>query len=209
MNKTVITTKHDLELAQLENDWAFGSRKNDTYEQNVIEWFHERPGDVFLDVGARSGWHGFHASLAGYTPYFFEPAKVNQLIVESMERNSICGVLYPVALGDETRVLELVDTRTEFYEMSGEGEVVCVPCFRLDDLMSDLNGVVGCKVDVEGSELQVLEGFGDLVNMIDFLVVEHHPNSTDVDTTREYLDTCGFVELDLVERNQYLGFYEQ
>ncbi len=45
---------------------------------------------------------------------------------------------------------------------------------RLDNVIdrSKLVGPVLCKIDVQGYELNVLKGFGDLLNDVDYLIIE-------------------------------------
>ena len=65
-----------------------------------------------------------------------------------------------------------------------------IPVRRLDHVLdrSALTGPVICKIDVQGFELNVLRGFGELLDAVDYLIVEltnipfyeGAPNSADV-----------------------------
>lgn len=54
-----------------------------------------------------------------------------------------------------------------------------ISCRRFDTLGLKINQPCFLKIDAEGSELQVLEGFGDMLNQIDLILLEfiHKKNS--------------------------------
>lgn len=96
--------------------------------------------------------------------------------------------IYPVALGSEDAQLQfhvaaspdcssvLAQTLLQAQSFPGTHNTGRqeVPVRRLDKLLdgSRLLAPVICKIDVQGYELQVLRGFGKLLDSIDYLIVE-------------------------------------
>jgi FkbM family methyltransferase len=109
-----------------------------------------------LDIGGHVGFWSYYLATAFAKVHAFEP---NELFAQCFERNVRAkGVtLHRVALGDTERKIALeVDpenTGATHVRPGGEGEI---PMRRLDDFAFDEVDFI--KVDVEGFELQVLEG---------------------------------------------------
>lgn len=171
-----------------------------------------KPGDTFLDIGANVGM----ASLAGAKAVgsfgrviAFEPnPHVTAILAESVARNCLSNItVHCAAFGRRAGRLPLfipannhgeASLGTDFGNRAGETVVV--------DLVGpeSLTGVCRCdmiKIDVEGFEVEVLDGLRDVIQRFrPFVVTEVAPH---------HLARCGssvdglferFVELD------YAGF---
>ena len=58
------------------------------------------------------------------------------------------------------------------------------------------------KIDVEGSELDVLKGATDLLNNVSILLIEVHPPICTAKQIEEFLRGFGFVRNQMLERPQ-------
>jgi FkbM family methyltransferase len=145
-----------------------------------------RPGATVVDVGANIGYNTLHAARrAG--PHgrviAVEPAPDN---LEVLQRNLAAAgatnvVVAPVAAGAVPGLRELfVRGRTSAVNSlfprscyAFVTDIVRVPVVPLDDLVAGGADVV--KIDVEGAELEVLEGMPRVLEKPPVLVVEWHP----------------------------------
>ena len=134
-----------------------------------------KPGDIVVDVGANSGLFTLAMALAlggEGTVYAFEPVK---RLYRELNRNVAaqgCRTLvYPFALGES-------DANRAFVEMPGGGGLssfapedpsigneIVVETHRLDNILLPWHRdqVALIKLDVEGSEMGVLQGANDIV----------------------------------------------
>jgi FkbM family methyltransferase len=146
-----------------------------------------RPGATVVDVGANIGYNAIHAArLAGPRGRVFaiEPTHDN---VEVLRRNLEAArladvVVAPVAAGRAAgmRKLFVRGSRSAVNSLFAEScyatvtDVLEVPVMRLDELVDGTADVV--KIDVEGAELDVLEGMPRLLDARPrALIVEWHP----------------------------------
>ncbi len=145
------------------------------YESEVFEALRPYlgPGAVFWDIGSNLGLHAVSAKVAAPETHVvaFEPvpellervranAALNQVEVVAFSRalSSVSGpqVLYVPGGG--------TSGRATLKGAGGEGlEEMQVDCVRADELLGAAMGEAPTvlKLDVEGAEEEVLEGFGD------------------------------------------------
>ncbi len=147
--------------------------QRDEYESALKRCFHlETPGSTFLDVGANYGyWSRFVLTdsltrgIENVNIVSFEPLPANyELLVENMMQipdssdNVRCE---QVAVGSEpgTCFLSLCNSDPGSTFASDSGDVQC-RLVRIDDYVDQhhLTKVALIKIDVEGSELQVVRG---------------------------------------------------
>jgi FkbM family methyltransferase len=145
------------------------------------------PGATVLDVGANIGYNTVHAArLAGTRGRVvaIEPTPDNLAV---LRRNVAASglsniVIEPVAVGSAPGVRDLFvrgekSAVNSFYPESCYAhvtDVLRVPVVPLDNLASDGADVV--KIDVEGAELDVLEGMPRLLQRPrTALIIEWHP----------------------------------
>ena len=159
--------------------------------------------DIVLDVGANIGIVSAFFSRFSKAVWAFEPEEDNQGIFrENMELNLIANVeLVPFAIGEKCG-------EVEFYKRSSFGHhsvnashithvenKVRVAMTTLDDFCSTkgINQVSLLKIDVEGSEIEVLRGFESYLSRqkVDMIIFEHAPVLLPKDQTFEVYDFLG------------------
>lgn len=146
-----------------------------------------RPGATVIDVGANIGYNTIHAArLAGPVGRVFavEPTPDNLDVLHGNLRAARIAnvIVVPVAAGRAagTRTLFVRGARSAVNSLFAEScyaavtEVLRVAVMPLDELVDGTAQVV--KIDVEGAELDVLEGMPRLLHARPgALVVEWHP----------------------------------
>ncbi|HZG39906.1 MAG TPA: FkbM family methyltransferase [Nodosilinea sp.] len=132
-----------------------------------------RNGDSFVDIGANVGIFSVHLSkyktiLSDFRIYAFEAHPDTYL---RLKENSLKHKFSAqnIAISDQQKTMKFVDgavshvftTVENSTEYNIVDEVIEVDCFRLDRL--DIHGSsLVMKIDVEGQELNVLEGASEL-----------------------------------------------
>jgi FkbM family methyltransferase len=143
------------------------------------------PGTEILDIGANIGYNAL--MFSDYGPvYAFEPI-FHKIVELNIENNNLKHKMYsvPVALSNNSEPVnmylanEVKSTGLRNYggtsiytdEGTDHSSETKVECRRLDDIYSGRVSFI--KLDVEGHELQVLEGARDvLTNHLPTLLVE-------------------------------------
>lgn len=136
------------------------------YEQPMLEWIHKNLGEggTYIDVGGYVGSHSlfFEKICKADKVYTFEPVPehlrrlYNNLFLNDSENIFV----YPCAVGNtwDTMGYDLDLERTNpcaVPMVEGKG----IPVVMLDDILFDsLDELKVLKIDVEGMELEVLEG---------------------------------------------------
>lgn len=138
-----------------------------------------RDDDIFLDIGANLGMYSIIARDLGAQAYAFEPEPIH---VEFLERNpTIYTRFYNIALSKEKGVAEfypgpesnlgsssLVKGHTTDNEKLVDDSIK-VPTERLDNIITDKNLlklIKIIKVDVEGNEENVVQGFDNILKVV-------------------------------------------
>jgi FkbM family methyltransferase len=168
------------------------------------------PAPTIIDAGANIGvaalW--FLARNPGATLYAFEPESENFGLLAT-NIGSVKGVtIERVAVGAAAAVVTLHPAahgamhsiKTE----SGDARAgVQVPCIRLDDYLDQraIDRIDVLKIDVEGSELDVLRGLGSRLDTVRVIVGEMHETLVDEAEFYAFLAARGFHRV----RHQYYG----
>lgn len=173
-----------------------------------------RPNDIFIDIGANLGLHTLAAARAMQGQgriIAFEPfARTQRLLAESVRINGFSQMveIHQTAIsnhtGRQTLFMGASSGHHSLYElateMNGSSQTVDVSVARLGDIVPDSTPVNLIKIDVEGAELEVLQGARALIvgNPSVALIVEFgysHLQRTGR-STQEWLDA--FKDLGLV-----------
>lgn len=148
------------------------------------------PGDTLIDVGANIGFTAIEGALAvGHSGcvHVIEPhPAINRCLMENLTLNQLgdrVGV-HAVALADPGSAggtLPFSDDRRDDMNAllePGVSSTLHVPITTLDELFPDLPRCDLLKIDVEGAELAVLRGAGDLLKRTRQILIEAgEPNS--------------------------------
>lgn len=136
-------------------------------EENDLKVLRQllRKGDTFIDCGSNIGLWTFTAAVAvgpDGSVLAFEPNDVPRTKLEAtLSRSQLRNVsVYPYAVGSENGTGHLAKNANHnvscMVRTAGTGTQP-VPVVTLDSMRPD-GKVAGCKVDVEGTEYEVLQG---------------------------------------------------
>jgi FkbM family methyltransferase len=206
---------------------TFGKEK-DYIEQVLFPLL--KPGVTFVDVGACVGTHAVSAAKkqprAGV--YAIEPdPDCFQSLTENACRNELSNItLLNIALGCTDSVLLLQTSgsagmapringiRSVNENINKFDRTIPVKCERLDDLVA--RGVIPhphvAKIDAEGFELPILEGFGETVRPNDILIEVHPSMGVPYGTANFRLEAMGYCEVAdhrIKRDNEFLCHYER
>src|SRR5210317_2602510 len=133
------------------------------------------PGTEILDIGANIGYNSL--MFSDYGPvYAFEPV-YHKIVKLNIENNKLKHQIYsvPIALSNNSEPVEMYlpnavkstglrnygGTSMYIFEGTDHSSKIKVICRRLDDIYTGRVSFV--KLDVEGHELQVLEGAKNVI----------------------------------------------
>lgn len=174
---------------------------------DLIEELHT--DDCFWDVGGNIGIYSLLAAELGSNVVVFEPWLENAATIErNLHQNGHSARVIPKALADECGPHEFtLDERQtpgagrgSLLDSWQDGEKRTIECVRgdVEYNRNDLPAPTVIKIDVEGAELDVLEGLGDLLQNIRVIYCELH--GINDDEVRNLLRSEGFnIEADLDE----------
>ena len=193
LNPKVSKVMYDLRMELDPLEWLqidlirFGNMEPLTsrlYEKILID------GDVYIDVGAHVGFHTLVARhLIGQKGYVFaiDPQPYNcQKILTNWQLNDFTNILvYVAAAGnindkivlhnqrdtDKAKLSLCNDTTKTINNNPQKFEVILL---RLDRLIEEnhLTKIKLLKIDVEGYELEVIDGLGGSLNRVENLIIE-------------------------------------
>ena len=171
-----------------------------------------QPDDVFWDVGANTGTHSCFVGQRVSSVIALEPHPGNaERARENLELNRVTATVIEYALGDQAGYTKLRLPRGDTDEVglgtftlrqtSESTEIESVKIVSGDSLLYEqgLSPPDILKIDVEGSELEVLRGFREGVSNARVVAVEVHPEFADVDSVTEFLETVGF-DIEILRR---------
>ena len=172
-----------------------------TYEPAVLQLLRQelRPGDVVVDIGAHVGVHALRAAaplrqLGGGTVVAFEPARDSAAkLRDAAVRNRVELTVVEAALGAEPGTADLrADPIYGPFDagvrsLHGQGalvQTVAVTTFDTWAAETQLDRLDLVKLDVEGSELEVLQGMAASLRRL-------RPRALVVEVKQRVLDRAG------------------
>lgn len=190
--RIIVTSLHDYPAA------IFGRT-----ERRLLEWFRKnvKPGETWLDIGAHYGYTSIAlAELVGPSGqvYAFEPSiRTAGCLSQTRELNGLNQItVMPFGLGKpgDIRLMSVPIERGMANHEFGGDSTQDILVIGFDDLWAALGRrpVSGVKIDVQGMEVEVLEGMTrTLIAQRPHLVVEVHAG---VDRARiaELLGNAGY-----------------
>jgi len=142
--------------------------KYEKYETNIL-LSQLNKNSVVVDVGANIGYYTLLAAKIAKKVYAFEPDKeAFEILKKNVEGNHLKNVvLFNKAVGSENKKVGVVRNKNNF----GDSRVVKgndIECVRLDEVIKEKVDLV--KIDVQGYEIEVLEGMKNM--RVPILLVE-------------------------------------
>ena len=173
-------------------------------------------GEVAVEVGANIGQHcslmaiktGFGGRVLAFEPHpeIFGELKRNY---ERWQESGIPPIqLENLALGKTTGETMLVMTEefaanrgsATLRDDVGEGQGIKVRVRRLDEFLGDVEGVGVCKIDVEGHELEVLQGATQTLRRRGVRDIVFEDVNAKPSAATEFLRQHGFTIFELHDR---------
>lgn len=179
--------------------------------QDIASRMKDKPPGLVIDVGAYCGTHSvfFATQLSGMHVYAFEPVQEQfDYLIENLGINHIGNVTaYRIALSDAEgyathRRIDEANTGTDkivFTPIAMEGEIDVRP---LD--YYDFNNVRLIKIDVEGMELNVLQGSIETIEREHPLLYVESPDH--IAEVRDFLIPMGYREFGQFNATPTYGF---
>jgi FkbM family methyltransferase len=156
---------------------------------------------TFVDIGGNKGEYSEEivSRFPGVRVFIFEPSRFNQSTLNLKFANNQNVHIYQFALSDSAGFMSLyadspgsggaslLNRRVGHFGIS-LSEVEKVEVKRFDEIWSKESGDVIdlCKIDVEGYELNVLRGFGEILSRVK--VVQFEMGGTDIDSRTFFQD---------------------
>ena len=137
-----------------------------------------RPGDTYVDVGANIGALAIVARQAvgpeGRVVAVEAHPKVFGYMRENLRLNTLSAETHNCAVGEEEGELVFSDIGQDDQNavVPAGGEGLSVPVRRLDSLLAGVGPVRLLKVDVEGFELPVFRGGGEVLARTELILFE-------------------------------------
>lgn len=167
--------------------------------------------DVFYDVGANIGLYSIMAAkFQCTTVYAVEIDLMNtRMLYENIYMNSCQNKITVLPFGlDSSSHQEKLFLKTMSYGdalhnlrqpsdmvINPSGIEICVPVFRLDDVIEILGlpSPTKLKIDVDGVDFDVLKGSAKALNTVTSLVIEYMPSSDTRDEIHNFLSNHGLT----------------
>lgn len=160
------------------------------------KWWNVKAGDMVFDIGCRLGSWTLPALAAGGTVWAIDPCRdsffplATQLFLNQFDTR--CRHV-AIMLGSETKMADFYAT-----ENAGAGEGVPEQrlMYTLDCLAQTCSKIDWIKIDVEGGELDVLQGaVQSLIKFSPTVIVEYHDHlGASSDKVRELMSSLGYAE---------------
>lgn len=167
-----------------------------------------RPASI-IDVGAYEGnWTRLARRIFQDVPVLMvEPQLAKRPLLEQTSRE-LNGVRYAAALlggrpGATVEFFEMETGSSMFPERSNvQRRAVQLETVTLDELANDLPAPIFLKIDVQGAELQVLEGASSVLERCEIIQLEvpllpYNEGAPSMLEVLAYMDERGFVPLDI------------
>ena len=213
----------------VESDDDYLDHVGDNFEPEIVELLQllSKGSKTILDIGANIGMTALLFSRLGEKVYAFEPNPGTfNFLKNNLEKNNILNVTpLNFGLGNDDKNLSLTFSTTNRagafvsnkISANSDHEVETIQIKRLSDTISDLNisNIDFIKIDVEGFEMEVLSGVGDvLLNNKPVVMLELNHwclNAFQRVSVPDYFDFLRsiFPVLYAIEGNNYLDIYNE
>lgn len=192
-------------------------------EPETLEWIRKfEEGETLWDVGANVGLFSLYAASYGTKVIAFEPSPLN---LEILSRNILNNnfenhITYvPLALGNQTGITKFYMSRQNFRAGGAHNSINLAKDQYGGDLVNtfDLNVLsltmdmcceffnlekpTHIKIDVDGCELEVLQGAPEVLRQVKLILVENYPQNKDSKSVHDILSKSGLREKEIVKAN--------
>lgn len=203
-------------LLLVNNSWVTNLRvKNfSTAEPETLEWIKSFDAQsVFWDIGANVGVYSLYAAMSRHRVVAIEPSPWN---LEALTKNIILNnfdrdiTLIPIAVSQETTCTNFYMSR-EYQTSGGAHNSIGSSVDQFGVLVSDRDSLQvitttvdslitmfslpkpnHIKIDVDGLELEVLQGAGEALETVQTLLVESFPSHPKRESLFKFLEGNGF-----------------
>jgi len=119
-----------------------------------------KPGDVVLDIGANQGIYTKIFSDLGAFVYAVEPLRIFWVDLMKIKNTEVI----PIALGEKNGIIKMTHWRNTSgaYSISNDGELFA-QMIQGSLWFKDMDKMNFIKIDVEGSELPIIEDMAELI----------------------------------------------
>ena len=185
------------------NDLSFYAQKGDAgivpniyyrlfdYEDSMFILNSLNPNDMFVDVGANVGHYTLLAASKGANVIAIEPIPATfDKLGRNVELNNLSDRVncLMLGIGKEPGELEFISDRDVMNRVAGPSDSggIKVPVESLNTLLKDATPKM-IKIDVEGFELEVLNGAKDVLKSLDlkYLLIELNNSSSQYGSSDE------------------------
>jgi FkbM family methyltransferase len=174
----------------------------------VLRRYGLRPRTVF-DIGVAYGTYELYRAFPDSHYHLFDPTRESLRYMQLLKRQLSCDI-HRVALGDcdgevDIKIRSDIQAATLLEDL-GEADILRhdrVPMRRFDSMIGEIQRPSLCKIDVQGAELQVLEGMTGKLDSIDAFVIETSTIATlkggpEFHEIVQFMHEHGFVVTDVV-----------
>ena len=180
-----------------------------TVKELVKAWSIQPSG--VIHVGAHAGEESSDYQLYNWAPVIWveaNPNLINRLKEEVADEDTvICAALWdenhiPIEFniatnGESSSLLQPALHLKEYPEIHFDSRIT-LQTIRLDSLLTEIPNFL--NLDVQGAELRVLRGMGELINSLDYIYTEINETELYVDCAKlnaleSFLETNGFKRL--------------
>lgn len=193
-----------IEMLSITSENDHEARKDGSYEDGVLHWLYDKTAsmDTYIDAGSFCGFFPLHMMKEGVKTVCFEPSEqVYEILLHNLanNRNALFDA-YQKAVSNKTDEIEMGLGDCGFCEpVSGidrAGTDIIETTTLNDTIDVSLDDSLALKIDTEGYELKALDGANQIIDAIDWLVVEYHPgyvNDEEIEQTMVTIQDYGFV----------------
>jgi FkbM family methyltransferase len=205
------------EIKFLTPNWLTFYRANTFFskEPETISWIRSmRTTDLLWDIGANVGTYSIFAARRGLDVVAIEPSFLN---LEILCRNIIANnledkvIVFPIALDSQAGVQKLFMSKenmliggahnsirqelNQFGNKMENSQVLHWPTLTIDRFaqLFGLKNPTHIKIDVDGCELEILQGGIGVLNKVSSILVEMHEENPYSELIEKLLTSLGFI----------------
>jgi len=148
------------------------------------KYYHIRPNDTVVDIGASIGAFSVLAAKRGAQVYSYEPTPRSfELLTKNIKGYSV--VAHNLAVADRVGHAELFiaggDEGNSLIHQQKSGVSLQVQTTTLDEIVKKIGHCHFLKIDCEGGEIAILKGASpETFRHIDRIALEYHRNLLDI-----------------------------